>query len=290
MMIGLPSGIGDCSWAYSKLKHVGPLQYLVADGWPYRTKPWFELLPQCASVEYGTFTYNDILKFEALHNLNGATRWAELTAKGWGAAYIEPNLHLEMGHPLAEWLPDLPTDYHYEMVTQATDQERATALLHDMPRPLWGVSAASYRGSEAWKTWTYADWSEFLKWFRSEVDGTILLMGGFWDDLTSRLAEDGYPDLVGKTSVGAMVEVLKHLDGFIGFSSGLGILNTVLWGKTFMLWPEHQVALSRSWADPEMLDAGSYEASQWVAPDLVAKRVRAWLRVPVPAQRAVIQR
>jgi len=32
MIFGVPSGIGDVSWAYSKLKALGPQEYLVADG------------------------------------------------------------------------------------------------------------------------------------------------------------------------------------------------------------------------------------------------------------------
>ncbi len=46
MIVGVPSGIGDVSWVYSKLCNVGErLEYEVADGWPYRTTQFLELLP-----------------------------------------------------------------------------------------------------------------------------------------------------------------------------------------------------------------------------------------------------
>ena len=51
-VVGVPSGIGDVSWLYSKLKHAGPLGYKIADGWPYRTKQFLELLPNVRWAEY----------------------------------------------------------------------------------------------------------------------------------------------------------------------------------------------------------------------------------------------
>ena len=290
LTIGLPSGVGDCLWAVAKLRSVGPFHFEIADGWPYRTKPWFDLLDCTASVKYGEFSYTDILAFQSVNNIKPDTPWAELSQRGYASLLIEPNKHLERGHPLKDWLPDLPTDYHIPMVTAPEDRDRAAKLLAGMPRPIWGISAASYRGSEAWKTWGYKEWSPFLKAFHAHAGGTILLLGGFWDDLTSTLAEDGYADLVGKTSMGCMVEILKHLEGYIGFSSGMGMLNTALWGNTFMLWPEHQVALSTSWADPAMLEAGTYQASLWRDPMEVLQRVKGWLKVPRHPERAEHQR
>ena len=282
MKIGVPSGVGDVSWIVSKLKHAGTFEYVVANGWPHRTVPYLELLPEVvASASYGDFQYDDILAFEQARGINGATRWSDIVDSGAGTFLLEPNRHLEEGKPLADWLPDLPTDYHYQMVTTERHRTRATKLLHGLPRPLWGISAASYRGSEAWKTWGYEQWSRFLKLFLAEAEGTIVLMGGFWDDLTSSLSsEDGYPDLVGKTDMGTAVEVLRHLDGYVGFSSGLGMLNTVDWGKTFLLWPEHQTPLSTSWADPDMLEQRTYMASLWLEPEEVFRRVRMWLKIP----------
>lgn len=293
LTVGLPSGVGDCLWALGKLRHAGPLHYRIADGWPYRTKPWFELLGPdvVASVDYGQFSYTDIVTFEAAQGIGSHTRWGDLASQQWGQLLIEPNQHLEAGRPLADWLPDLPTDYHLPMFTSVEDQERAAKLVASYPRPLTAISAASYRGSEAWKTWGYAEWSPFLKRLHAELGGTILLLGGFWDDLTARIAEeDGYPCLVGKTSMGAMVEVLKHVKHYVGFSSGMGMLHAAMWGKTFLLWPDHQVELSRSWADPVMLDAGTYDTALWRHPDEVWWLCKRWLKRDGHAERVAFQK
>lgn len=273
----VPSGIGDVSWLYSKLKFAEPLQWEIADGWPYRTKPFLDLLPGIAGVEYGNFVYSDIILAESIFE-NGNGFWPhKWTDVGPGRTMIEVNRHLEAGRRLEDWLPDLPVDFHYPIRGSEAEALRAKNLLAGSEGPIWGVSAASYRGSEAWNTWGYAQWREFLKWFRDYAGGRIFLLGGFWDDLTSSLAEDGYPDLVGKTSIGCTVEILRRLDGYIGFSSGLGVIMTVLGRKTFMMWPLHQQPLSTSWAPPEMLEAGTYAAHPWGEVEAVKRAVKRWL-------------
>lgn len=275
----VPSGIGDVSWMYSKLKHAPLANWRVADGWPARTAPYLKLLDNIAEVDYGDFTYSDLIKFEEYHNLGPSLSFNQVKSLPFTNVFLEANRHLEMGRPLETWMPDLPTDYHYKINIPDEDKRRAVALLDGLERPIWGISAASYRGSEAWKTWGYDQWKEFLTNWHALRGGTILMMGGFWDDLTHTLAsEAGYKDIVGKTSVPTMVHVLDLIDGYIGFSSGMGIIRTVLKKPVFMLWPDHQVELSTSWAPPSMLENGQYVASLWRKPSEVFERAKVWGR------------
>lgn len=264
---------------YSKLMHLGPAVWHVADGWPYRTVPFLELLDKVEKASYGQFTYKDILHFGTLNVINSdGDTWANISKLQAGKYLLQANRHLEMGRRLEDWLPDLPCEFHYAINTSRDDQVKAANLLEGLNRPIWGISAASYRGSEAWKTWGYVEWAHFLSMWEAEYGGTILLMGGFWDDLTSTLADQGWRDIVGKTNVGAMVEVLRNIEGYIGFSSGMGVIRTVLRKPVFMLWPDHQVELSTSWAPPAMLDEGSYVASLWRDPELVFRRAVRWAK------------
>lgn len=280
MIVGLPSGIGDVSWAYSKLVNVGKLEYEVADGWPYRTQQFLELLPGVEKASYGPFRYEDIVQYCAATGISESPRWKEIIQSNGGRTLIAPNRHLEMGRRLEEWLPDLPTSFHYEIPISELDRKRAENIFYKYDPPVWGVSAASYRGSEAWKTWGREEWSQFLRKWQAHAGGTILLMGGFWDDLTHALAEEGYPEIVGKTSIATAISLLGMLHGYIGFSSGLGILRTVLNKRVFMLWPSHQIELSTSWAPQHMLESGRYMASQWLHPDEVFVRAKLWLQTP----------
>lgn len=277
----VPSGIGDFSWAYSKLKHVGMADWTIADGWPHRTVPYVQLLENVNSAQYGPFDYNTIVRLEQQFGWDTATRptWEKINQFPGTSVYIQPNLHLEQGRRLEDWLPDLPCDFHYPINIPEIERERMAAMLSGMRRPIFGISCASYRGSEAWKTWGHDEWVMFLRMLEAEIGGTILLLGGFWDDLTSTVATTcGYKDIVGKTSVPMMVAAMEMLDGYIGFSSGMGIIRTVVKKPVFMMWPDHQVELSTSWAPPEMLEERSYVASLWREPRLVFSRTKDWLR------------
>lgn len=270
--VTVPSGIGDVSWIYSKLCNAGvPISYELADGWPYRAVPYMQMLEHCAGAKYSDVEYGTIVRLAERARL-----WRDIIAEPKGIYYLECNQHLERGQRLEDWLPDLPTSFHYKLADPSPrDLVIVNGLLdwETVARPVIGISAASYRGSKAWDTWGYDQWSPFLKALRAKTGGTIVLLGGFWDDLTHSIAQDGYSDFVGKTSVSQAVEVLRRLDYYVGFSSGLGILRTVLAKPTYMLWPDHQAALASSWAPLDMIASGAYAHSHWLKPNEVLARV-----------------
>lgn len=274
MQIGVPSGIGDISWAYSKFCTLAePFDYLVADGWPYRAKEYMEMLPKVKSVEYGKFEYQDILEFEDHQRAskNPLTSWGAIQSLNGSTVLVQPNLHLERGKPLADWLPDLNTDYHYPMQISADALNEATQLLACAEGAV-GISCASYRGAKAWKTWEYLEWKALCDHLvRSGF--RLVFMGGGWDDLTRVIAAEfeNHTDLVGKTTFEVACAVHKMLPFYIGFSSGLGIIRTVLGLPTMMLWPDHQQPLSTSWADPVDLSSRRYVATPYMEPSLIAR-------------------
>lgn len=292
LSLGVPSGIGDISWIYSKLVNA-PEEYqfelVVADGWPHRSVDYCRLLPRVVKAEYQNFDYKDVLAFQ---RINPMKTFEEIASSGFGRVFVSCNEHLEQGRRLEKWLPDLATEFHYKMNTTKEDRDSAVELAreHKILEPVdaptfWiGVSAASYRGSEAWDTWRSPKWNRFMDLLQEVADKHLrfVLLGGFWDDLTFALAKRwDAVELVGKTSVAQAYEIHKLLDGYIGFSSGLGVLSTVLSRPTVMLWPKHQVELSTSWAPPEMLKNHSYIASQWVEPFEVVNQIEGWLKTYV---------
>ena len=264
MQIGVPSGIGDFSWMWSKLCHVkeeiSGIQ--IADGWPYRTLEYVQLCG-VENVRYAPFDYHQILIGQQVHKLH---TWEGIRQAGFNCVLLEANRHLEGGSTLETWLPDLPVNYHYPLLEKVPQQaiERARVLLSEVPKPRIGISCASYRGSEAWKTWGRGEWIEFLSRVMDWGWHPILL-GGFWDDLTSHVARVlGLPDLVGRTDTNEMVAVLDQLEAYLGFSSGLGVIRTVLNRPAMMLWPEHQKLLATSWAPPRMVENHRYYPIQWL--------------------------
>jgi len=284
--LGVPSGIGDISWVYSKL-HCAPQEFdfeiTVSDGWPHRSAEFCRLLPRVVKAEYQDFDYKDIL---VAQKFNPITTFDDIVKYGLGRTMLSCNFHLESGKRLEKFLPDLDTDFHYPLKTTEEDALAAKELIIASASAapgdvLIGISAASYRGSEAWDTWRAPKWNRFLDLLQEIANKRFrfVLLGGFWDDLTFALSKR--PDaveFVGKTTIAQAYEMQKLLDGYIGFSSGLGVLATLLSRPTVMLWPKHQVALSTSWAPPDMLKDKSYVALQWDEPFEVVQQVEGWLK------------
>lgn|SRR5262245_8534529 len=274
--IGCPSGIGDFSWLWSKLCNVRDEldKILVADGWPYRTREYVEL---CGiNCEYGQFNYQMILLSESV---NRCETWDDVVSNPAETILLEPNTHLELGHRLEDWLPDLPTTFHYPLKTTEEDYAHVQKLLVDVPRPWIGVSCASYRGSEAWRTWSRHEWKELLTRLKA-VGWNPVLLGGFWDDLTFNVARElSLPDLVGKTNTGECIALLDLLDSYIGFSSGLNVIRTVLNQPAFALWPDHQEKLATSWVPPHMLHTRRYNWSLYKDVGLIWPLVYDYLMV-----------
>jgi len=271
MIIGVPSGIGDISWVVSKLINAlewkNGLEMQIADGWPFRAQDYLESVgAKLADPPYGQFRYEDIISWESEHKYS---EWKDIS-KNVGRFLMQPNFHLERGLPLKDWLPDLETTYHYEMNLPSIEKKQYYSILNEGN---WvGISAASYRGHKAWKTWGFDQWVEFCKMLLLK-NYKICLLGGAWDDLTNSLENEFYSsdclNLVGKTSFPEACSIQKILKFYVGFSSGLGIIRSVMGLPTMMLWPEHQQPLSYSWADPEDIRSGRYFPASYSEPRIV---------------------
>lgn len=289
MTLAVPSGVGDQSWICSRIWSVRDEIDTIemADGWPQRSHQYFELLPWKSC--YGEHRYELIVAFEQVNELGMTPRWEQVRAiKESARIFIEANRHLEAGLPLAGWLPDIPAEetyFHYPLMTTEAHVARAVKLMAPavaVGKPLVGISCASYRGSEAWKTWGRPEWTVIISRILAEGWHPVLL-GGYWDDLTSAVAdtfEDRVTVLVGKTHFGEVTEILRRLDAYVGFSSGLNVIRTVLNKPAMALWPDHQEALSRSWAPPHMQEweSGRYVARLWRPPDEVWPTMRKFLK------------
>lgn len=283
-----PSGIGDVSWLLSALWSVRDQieSVNIVDGWPHRTGPYVDLVG--FPSEYVPVSYPMILGFESDHGINADAKdrtWAKISNLQVANLLLEPNKWLENGKRLEDWLPDLECEFHYPLHVKDADRERAakvlTKALNDHPMkdgPVVGISCASYRGAEAWRTWQLEEWKDMLRRIMS-IGWRPLLLGGNWDDLTYAVAMDlELPDIVGKTSVPQMVAVMESLDSYIGYSSGMNVIRTVLDKPAMALWPEFQNELRNSWAPQHMLDDHRYVSLLWMPVAKVWPVAKAFLR------------
>jgi len=289
-VIVVPSGIGEFQWAWTKYINTGErFAILGLDGAPRRLHQFCALHPQIELFYYSKFDYSTIRYWQKFHGLD---TWADVALKFplGTQTMLACNPHLEAGLPLATWLPDLPTSYQYDLRLEQEHLDAAEKAYTGTPTFPLGISCASYRGAEAWKTWNTEQWIKFLRLIHSEHPNvTFCLLGGSWDDLTAAIfdeAEDlpwlvnsrGIPP-IGRTSFGTACAILRNLSGYIGFSSGLGHVACHCCScPTFMLWPEHEQPLSRAWVDPFLFENGFYVPSRWLEPEVVFQQAKPWLR------------
>lgn len=271
-------GIGDISWVYSKLVSCGrPLRLRIAeDRKTKRSLPYVDLLPNVESAEYGDM--GDYIPLSKSWNAYyGEFMEAEAEGK---ELMISANNWLEKGNRLEGYMPDLETDFHYEITTSPRDLDDAVHMLPAGKKV--GIYTSSMGGAVGWNGWEREEWTDFGRRLHKDYPGvTVVLMGAKWDIDLSGLVAGGlahygvpYVNLCGRTPMPLAVEILKQLDWFVGFASGMGVLSNVLWKPCCMLYPDHLVKLMDAWPCPVTLATGYYKGLLWQRPADVLRECR----------------
>lgn len=249
LVFTLPPGIGDCSWVISKVFHLFSKRDVgikVSDGHPHRSSDFIDLLP--------------------VKNL-GFTPWqfpegaipvtTDLDSLPDGEYKIECNSALEMGMKLNMIFPQQPTNYHYPMVTSEAMQNTAKVFLSKAKgSPRIGIYASAYTGP---CPWSVEQWVLFCSNIKSNYPhAAFYVIGAKYDnrtfDLFEELKKEGYNvvSAIGEHHIGATIEVIKGLDYFFAYPSGLGILANVIHTPCMMwIYKEFPPRLIDSYANPE---------------------------------------
>jgi len=291
--LAVPAGIGDYSWMHSKLCTIPDAEFeiFVPDCYPQRTKPYIDLLPNCTG-KVGRHDYNDLLNWG---RVRGGKTWEQILKNnndGNDFIYLQCNEHLGAGIPLADWLPDLKTDFHYKLDVDFENKYPWPKEYKDSKKI--GITMASMRGIRAWNAWLPETWAEFVrKVNRDHPDVVFVLLGGQWDiDTAVELMGilDGKVkciDLVGMTNIKEAIKIIDEVDYFIGYSSGLTVLRTVVNKPCTTLWPRHQMMLINSWAPPEMINSRDYMGFVYDSADRIHKRVKVKIKEALNGSRRV---
>lgn len=277
-----PSGIGDISWVYSKIRHlpamIGKQVLLSVSGRdkPNRGGDFIQLLPD---VRWGGYL-DDRESWQVISQC-----WPPDWMDHWGVGCfhhdfpqnISPNIFLEMGGKLKDWMPKLPTDYHYAI---NTDEYRAEAdKLLDMQKAPFICVYVSNRSKETQKTggwflWDSTEWVDFLVCIlNTEIakNATLVMLGAEYDtDKTMEVAEGLFkraavvPVVVLGKPLGLALEVMRRCHYGFWYPSGLGILGNVLRVSGVMLLPWILKGLEEAYADP--VDIGLQKYRAWADP------------------------
>ena len=281
----LPAGIGDISWVYSKICGLRDLTgrevilSVAGHDRPRRGGDFVRLLP---GVHWGGYLddrgSNGVLAQPALYT------WQSWIDKPW-VQNLSANRHLEGGHPLAEWMPQLPTDYHYDLAIPPADQDAAAEIMARLPSRVVAVYVSNRDRDQCreggWSLWPSEAWVEFLWAVAAAMpDIGFVFLGAEWDRdkteiVASAVEKSGLPvERVIARPLGIALECLRRSSCFFAYPSGIGILANVLRVPGVMLLPASLRAMERCFADPADIDAGRYRA--W--PDPQPGEVLRWFR------------
>ena len=262
-------GIGDLAWLYAKFSSLDrPLHLTVAEDKTGRSMPFLDLLPNVIMADYGT----QQLDYEYLNLCWNTTyeRLLEEEEKG-SKLYLSCNNWLDNGNRLEEWIPDLPTDFHFDI---PIPQESLSNSLYALPPGgcYIGIHTASIGAADAWNAWGVGEWLGFIQRIhRDFANPVFVLMGAKWDTPMVRQLEMAlkpfkqirYVNLSGRTVLSDAIAIIRRCRYFVGFASGMAILSTILGIPTLMLYPGHLDKLMYSWPPTHSIGMGSYIGLPW---------------------------
>lgn len=249
----VPAGIGDISWAYSKLHNFNePLHFFISDDEPRRALEFCKMLPNVAEAEYAHNNFHELVD----NSFPARTPKKEILKKArMGPTNFCPNRHLEAGNRLDTYIPELETTLHYSLKTPNADITYAENTIKTLPNTI-GIYPSSYHTAACWNGWHLKEWKDLIcLLYQKYPTLNFVLIGAHWDqpfchDLSNLITGIPHVNLAGHTSIGCTLEIIRRLTYFISFPSGLPIMANVLRTPTFMFFPLHLGKLFHTFADP----------------------------------------
>ncbi len=226
---------------------------------PKRGHQIFDLFPQIVeSFEYiPNAGYNTLKR----NSYNGS--WEDAPKD---KMVLEANGFLESGKRIEGFLPDLQTSFKLPIPVNEDAIKKASEFLPSIEGVKYiGIYTTSYSNAKYMSGWLIDEWNEFIKLINGH-DHLIrfVFLGAEYDNGISqevmKIMKATYINLIGRTELPVLIEVLKKLEMFVGFQSGLLILNEMIGAKqTVMLYSSALNSMVGTWADPKRIEDGSYK-------------------------------
>lgn len=268
-------GLGDFIWVAQKLINANEqFKVIMSEGKPQRGHQLAEILPQLiAEHKYGpVITYNFIAK-KNIQNFK--KKWKEINEQSF---YLSANKHVESGRRIEHFLPDLPTTYKLDYHTIETDKDTAIFLL-PKGRKYIGIYTSAYSNVRNWGAWDAKEWFELIQQLNGK-DVAFVLVGapydtGVTEDLIIAMEEKeiDYVNTIGQP-LPVVIEMMKRFSYFLGFPSGLSILNETLGKDGLMFYAPTIAGIINTWADPERIRSGAIKECLFTDPAAIYK----WLK------------
>lgn len=255
------AGIGDSIWVLQKLlNQKEKFHFQIPDGSPQRGKPLYDLLPQIVeSSEYVPgLNYTKMAK-ENIQNRKH--RWMDINEKMFS---LTANSHVEAGKRIEGFLYDLPTSYQIEYATTQSDAAAAERILYDKSKRYIGIYTSAYSNARNVGGWVMLDWFKLIRLLHTKNrDIVFVIVGapydvGITEELIIEMRRAGirFVNTTGR-HLPVVIELLKRFSYFIGFPSGLSILNETLGKDGTMFYQDKVKGIINTWAEKSRIEKGN---------------------------------
>jgi hypothetical protein len=291
----MPLGIGDCHWVCTKLRalsafHGGkPIHAYINKSPDHASVGYLQLVP---FIEKATQTEAALYHVhEELDEPYKSAKWSTLKGSaGWnGFDYIlVPNGHLESGKPLSTWMPELATEFSYDLAIPQAERDYARSLAAPGSVLLYPSGTGANLGFHR-NTWTTKHWAEVIE--RLNAEGIVPVLVGakskadlaYQRFLKRACSHVEYVDTIGLTNIPQVLAMIEDAAVWCGLNSGLGIVSAMRYTPTLMLWADARYPIrhsstytmhpnmQRSWLSPDQLE--TYRTLSYGSPDLTPETV-----------------
>ena len=267
------AGIGDSIWLLQKLVNANEkFHFQIPEQTPQRGKPLFDLLPHiAASAEYVPgLSYTKIDK----DNIQSRKRnWKEIKDREF---FLTANRHLENGNRIEEFLPDLATSFRMGYATTEKDVATADKLLYDKSKRYIGIYTTAYSNARNAGGWVMLQWFKLIRLLHiKNRDICFVIVGASYDvGITEELVKEmNMAGIMNINTTGqplpVVIEMLKRFSYFIGFPSGLSIINETLGKDGVMFYTEKDKGIINTWAEPGRIKAGHIKECLFCEPRII---------------------
>ena len=268
--IRVPAGIGDISWIYSKLVNLDEkINWHISQDNPQRSMDFVNLLPMTEKAQYITENFHSIVN----HCLPATiTKEKLLNLTRTSIQNIACNRFLEKGNSLNSFIPELYTEYHYEINTSDQDKEFGLSL-KKYGTNLIGIYTSNYHNNTIWGGWHIHEWKHFIQQLHNNMlNLTFIFLGATYDkelpeDITKLLSGINIINICGQTTIGQCIETIKNLKYFISYPSGLAVISNVINTPVMMFYPKHLEKLINTWPDPVTIKNKTYKGCTFPTPE-----------------------
>lgn len=270
--IGIPAGIGDIHWIFTKLesfKEKNAIDKLgikiFQDQGHTNSIDFIRLIPFIDFLDEAAFP----IKFDfSCHGGKGnPIEKQDPTIRGLDYL-IEFNSPLENGYNLVDILPEYKINYDYEIKYPEKSKEFALNIKEKAGKKLCLIYTSSEGANANWakNSWKKEDWKRIIELMFKETGSKIVILGKSWDldyveALKKNLNENQIIDLTDKTTITETIALIRESDIFVGFPSGLTVLAAHFQKKVIMFWPPDQKRFGKmmtSWLPQKTLKLGNY--------------------------------